>query len=231
MVVEAQAVGGRSLERMSAPVRSMKVKPRLRGIPDVIALVGFVPAAVALMVSAKPGLATLAAVIYGSALVALFAVSGTYHTPHWPLRIRLFWRRLDHSMIYALLVGCYTPVCLLVLPETSGRALLGAVAILAVLGFLKSFLWHNSPRALNAGIYVILGHLIVPFLGEVYAGMPEGVYMLGLGGVLYATGALIYVKRWPNPIPHLFGYHEVFHVFVVAAAASHYTAFWWLLVG
>jgi hemolysin III len=229
MVVEAQPIAGARAGTDESAVTKQKVKPRWRGIPDVIALFGFVPAAIVLVTQAAPGVSTIAALVYASSLVALFAVSAAYHTPRWPMHVRMFWRRLDHSTIYVLIAGCYTPVCLLILPETQGSLLLAVVWGLTVLGFLKSFFWPTSPRALNTMVYVAMGWLVVPELAHLRAGFGDDLILLAIGGALYTIGAVVYVRRWPNPLPHIFGYHEVFHLFVVAAAACQYAAFWTLL--
>ncbi len=232
MVVEAQPVAERSVVLSSGDAKATRVKPRLRGIPDVFALFLFVPAATVLMTQARPGVATVAAAIYGLTLIFLFAVSAAYHTPHWPVHLRGLWRRLDHSAIYVLLIGCYTPVCLLALPQPQGRNFLGIVVTVSVLGILKSVLWPTSPRALNTLLYVVAGCLILPYFWELRAGLgPESTNFMALGGVLYAVGAVVYVRRWPNPVPSIFGYHEVFHLFVVAAAICQYAAFYRLLTG
>lgn len=211
----------------AASVRAQGVKPSLRGVPDVIATIIAVPAAALLMVFAQPGLATLSAVIYTICLVTLFATSATYHTPMWPVGIRKWWRALDHSAIYLFIAGSYTPACLLMLESGTGHTILTIIWSIAALGLAKSFLWPRAPRVLSTVVYLAMGWLIVPFLPAIYiAGGATVLVLWAIGGLSYSIGAIIYIKRWPNPWPATFGYHEVFHMFVIGAGAVHYAAFW-----
>ncbi len=203
------------------------VKPKLRGVPDVIALALAVPAGILLILWAASGIATTAAAIYAGSLVLLFAASTLYHLPTWREPARLVLRRLDHSAIFLLIAGTYTPVCLLVLEPSMSQPVLTGVWITAGAGALKSVLWPRPPRWLNAMFYLTMGWVIFPFVVIVFtqAGATVGVLIL-TGGLLYTVGAVGYVRRWPDPMPRVFGYHEVFHVFVIAAATCHYLAIW-----
>jgi hemolysin III len=203
------------------------LKPRFRGIPDVIAVIAAVPAAALLIAYARSGPPTTAAAIYGICLVLLFGISATYHTPHWSLEVRRIWRRLDHSAIYVLIAGSYTPVFMIALPES--EYMLAIVWSMTILGFVKTIAWERAPRWLNTTVYVAMGHLIAFYLPDLYARAPWHVSLWAAGGGLYLVGSIIYIRRWPNPWPLVFGYHEIFHLFVVAAAVSHYIAFWRLL--
>ncbi len=217
--------------RTEAPIRVEGVKPKLRGVPDLIATFFIVPAAATLMALARPGAATHAAVVYTLSLALLFGISTTYHLPMWPLGVRAWLRRADHAAIYVLIAGTYTPVCLQVLPPRYGSPLLVAVWSLAGLGLLKSLFWTTAPRWLNTVVYLAKGWLIVPFLMQVWhSAGPSFVLKVGIGGAFYTVGAIIYAKRWLNVRPTVFGYHEVFHLFVIAAAVCHYAAMWSLLV-
>ncbi|MBI5509296.1 MAG: hemolysin III family protein [Deltaproteobacteria bacterium] len=212
---------------VAGQIHTVGIKPRLRGVPDVFATMLAVPAAALLIAHAADGVARTASVIYGVALVLLFAVSATYHTPTWPIRVRNILRQLDHSTIYVLIAASYTPPCLLALPRHEGLALLTVVWITAAAGFIKSAVWRKAPRWLNAGVYVLMGWAVSPFVVELYHGLGFlGALLLLGGGVIYTVGAVIYSRRWPNPYPTVFGYHELFHVFVVAAAATQYVAMW-----
>jgi len=205
------------------------MKPTWRGIPDVIATVLAVPASAILIGMTRDGI-RFPAVIYGIGLTLLFAVSATYHTPMWPLAVRRLLRRIDHSTIYILIAATYTPPTLLIIPEPIGARLFGVIWLAALGGVLKSFLWPEAPRWLNTAIYIALGWVVLPFAPVVIPGY--GLLNSGLllgGGIMYTLGAVIYARRWPNPSPTRFGYHEVFHLFVIAAAACHYLAQWRLL--
>lgn len=205
-------------------------KPKFRGISHLVAAVLALPAAGLLISSAMPGHATLGAAVYATSFTLLFATSATYHVPMWPLSWRAWFRRADHSAIYVLIAGSYTPGCLVALPDDTGRALLVTVWTVAALGVAKSFFWTNAPRWLNAGVYVVFGWLIVPFLPQLYQGGGGFfVLMMAIGGAFYTFGAVIYAKKWFNGRKDLFGYHEVFHLFVVAAAGCHYAGMWSLV--
>ncbi len=212
-------------------VRQARQKPLLRGIPDVLAAVCALPAVAMLVLHASAGTHKLVATIYGACLVMLFATSATYHTFMWPPATRMLLRRFDHSMVYVLIAGTYTPISLVALPGgQAGPWLLAAVWSVTALGMLKSFLWEHAPRSLNTIIYISMGWLVAFLLPSLVAHQGyAGAGLILLGGILYTLGAVIYARRWPNPDPSTFGYHEVFHVFVIGAAVSHFVALWWLL--
>jgi hemolysin III len=196
-------------------------KPLLRGVSHEIAAGLALAAWVALAVLAPGARGRAAANVYGASLFMLFAVSALYHRPTWPPRARAFMRRLDHSAIFVLIAGTYTPFCLLLGGER-GTALLAFVWAGAGLGVVQSILWVHAPRAVVAVLTVALGWAVVPVLPalRVLLGAP-GLALLAGGGALYTLGAAIYATRRPDPFPRVFGYHEVFHALVVAAAALH----------
>jgi hemolysin III len=227
--VRAVAVGIPSSEAATR-IRASNIKPALRGVPDVVATVLAVPAAALLIAFAASGAARLAGLVYGIGLVLLFATSATYHTPLWPRSVRTVMRTLDHSAIYVLIAASYTPPCLLVLPSPYGAGVLAIVWTAAGLGLLKSFTWPKAPRWLNTAVYILLGWAIVPLAPDMVHGLGLlSSLLIAAGGVLYTVGAVVYVRRWPDPRPTLFGYHELFHVFVIGAAACHYVAMWRLV--
>lgn len=197
-------------------------KPLLRGVSHEIAA-GFALAGwVGLSLLATPGPARLAANVYGASLFVLFLVSAVYHRPTWRPRARLLMRRLDHSAIFLLIAGTYTPFCLL-LPPGTGRPLLAVVWGGAAAGVLQSLLWVRAPKALSAAVYVLLGWVVVPVLPALRAALGAGaVALLAGGGAAYTLGAVVYAVRRPDPFPRVFGYHEVFHALVIAAAACHF---------
>ncbi len=207
-----------------------RVKPMLRGIPDVVAVLVAAPGALALVTHAREGMAALAAAIYAGSLVFLFATSALYHTPYWGARMRLLMRRIDHGAIFVLIAGTYTPVCLLAIEPDLGRTLLAIVWGAAALGAVKSGLWPHPPRWLNTLFYVALGWLIVPFGASILSriGIDTAILLIA-GGITYSLGAFTYARRWPDPAPRVFGYHEVFHLFVIAAGSCHYAAVWSLV--
>ncbi len=197
-------------------------KPLLRGLSHEIAA-GFALAAWLLLASrATPGKALAAAHVYGVSLFTLFAISAAYHRPTWSPRARLVMRRLDHSAIFLLIGGTYTPFCLL-LPGAHGLPLLGVVWGGAIAGVLQSALWVRAPKPLVAALYVLLGWVVIPVLPALRAALGAGaVAVLAGGGAAYTLGAVVYAVRRPDPFPRIFGYHEVFHALVIAAAACHF---------
>jgi len=197
-------------------------KPLLRGVSHEIAAAVALVAWITLAVAVAPGRARLAANVYGASLLTLFLVSALYHRPTWAPRARLFMRRLDHSAIFFLIAGTYTPVCLL-LPDRTGTTLLVVVWAGAAAGVLQSILWVRAPKPLVAAVYVLLGWVIVPVVPALGAALGAGsIVLLGAGGAAYTLGAVVYAVRRPDPFPRVFGYHEVFHALVVVAAACHF---------
>jgi hemolysin III len=197
-------------------------KPLLRGVSHEVAAGVALAGWIVLAVVAAPGPAHVAAHVYGASLFTLFAVSAAYHGPTWKARARLHMRRLVHSAIFLLIAGTYTPFCLL-LPSATGRWLLALVWGGAVAGVLQSVLWVRAPKPLVATVYVLLGWVVLPVLPALRAALGEGaVALLAGGGALYTLGAVVYAARRPDPFPRVFGYHEVFHALVVAAAACHF---------
>lgn len=201
-----------------------RVKPLLRGVSHEIAAVVAFAGGLALVRAASGPRGRIAALVYGLSLFALFTISGLYHGPWWSERIRGIWRRLDHAAIFVLIAGTYTPICLLV-PTAGGLKLLAAVWIAALAGAVFSVLWPRAPRALFAAIYVAVGWMVTPVLPALARTLGTGgIALLAGGGIAYSVGALIYALRRPDPFPTVFGYHEVFHVLVIVAAAFHYVA-------
>ena len=202
------------------------VRPRLRGVADIYAAAVAIPAVVVLVVAARPGAATVAAAVYGACMVALLIGSALYHRPSWPVRTFLWLRKIDLANIYLMIAGTCTPLAFAITPGP-GRWLLPAMWIAAALGIAKALLWSRGHRAINAGLYVLMGALTLPCLSELKAAVPPDDFrLLATGGLLYFAGAGVYALRWPNPRPIVFGYHEIFHMFVFAAAAVHYAAIW-----
>lgn len=207
------------------------VRPRLRGVADIYATMVALPAVVALVVAARPGAATLAAAVYGTGLLVLLVGSTLYHRPSWPVRTFLLLRKIDLANIYVMIAGSCTPLAYAITPGP-GRWLLPAMWIAAALGVAKALLWSRGHRAINAGLYVLMGTLTLPCLSALKAAVsPVDFRLLATGGLLYFVGAGVYALRWPNPRPIVFGYHEIFHLFVFAAAAVHYAAIWTIVTG
>jgi len=199
--------------------------PRLRGVLHAWALWFALVAGCVLVLYAPTGLARAAAVVYGAALCALFAVSGLYHRWRWNPRWRPLLRRIDHSTIFVFIAASYTPVALLVLSGTVQVVVLASVWAGAFAGVAMSVAWITAPRVLVAATYLALGWVAVvamPQLARTLGVAP--LVLFAAGGLLYTLGAVVYALRRPNPWPTTFGFHEVFHALVIAAATVHFVA-------
>jgi hemolysin III len=197
-------------------------KPLLRGVSHEVAAFVALAAWIALAAVAPAGRGRAASNVYGASLFTLFLVSAVYHRTNWRPRARTWMRRLDHSAIFVLIAGTYTPLCLL-LPPPTGVTLLALVWGGAALGIVQSVAWAYAPRPLVAALYVALGWAVVWVLPTLRAVLgPSALALLFIGGAAYTVGAVIYAARRPDPFPRVFGYHEVFHALVIVAAACHF---------
>jgi hemolysin III len=199
------------------------VKPRLRGVSHQYAFFVSLGCGVALILAASDGRARLAASIYAVAVSALLGTSALYHCVTWRPGARRWMRRLDHSMIFVLIAGTYTPVALLALKGSLASTILIVLWAGALGGVAFKLLWIDAPKWLLAGMYVALGLVSAAVFGQLPAAIGWlGVAGLATGGLLYVIGAIVYASGRPNPWPKVFGYHEVFHALVLAAAALQY---------
>jgi hemolysin III len=199
------------------------VKPRLRGVSHQYAFFVSVACGVGLILAASGGRARVAAIIYAVAVSALLGTSALYHRVTWRPRARRWMRRLDHSMIFVLIAGTYTPVALLALRGSLATTILIVLWAGALGGVVFKLVWLDAPKWLFALVYVVLGLVTAAVFGELPAAIGWlGVAGLATGGLLYVIGAVIYASGRPNPWPRVFGYHEIFHALVITAAALHY---------
>ena len=202
------------------------VKPRLRGVSHEWAFFVSLFLGAALIVAAKTPRATLAVTVYAVSLSALFGTSALYHRVNWTRpNMRRWMRRLDHSMIFFLIAGTYTPFALLVLHGPLASAILVVVWIGALAGAIVEMIWIDHPKWVAALIYMSLGWVAAVAFPELWTAMGvAGTLLVAAGGLLYTAGAVVYATQRPNPNPRVFGYHEVFHLLVIAAAAAHFSA-------
>ncbi len=204
---------------------SAELKPLLRGVTHAYAFWVALVAAAALTLLVHGGLPRLSAVVYGAGLCALFAASGMYHRWRWNPRWRPLLRRIDHSTIFVFIAASYTPVALLVMHGTLRWVILGAVWAGALGGVVLSVAWISAPRVLSAAVYLALGWVAIAAMPQLVDRMPVApLALLAAGGILYSAGAVIYALKRPNPWPRVFGFHEVFHALVIAAATVHFVA-------
>jgi hemolysin III len=199
-------------------------RPRLRGVSHQWAFLFSLVAGGVLVLTAPGGEATAAAAIYAVSVAGLFGTSALYHRVTWPSPVARRWmRRLDHSMIFLLIAGTYTPFALLVLEGTLATVILVVVWAGALAGIVLKLVWIDAPKPLVAVLYVVLGWVAVAAFPDLLdkLGVTNTV-LVAAGGLLYTAGAVVYALGRPNPAPTVFGYHEIFHALVIAAAALQY---------
>jgi hemolysin III len=208
----------------------MTVKPRLRGVSHAWACLVCVPLGAVMLIAAAGTRARLAVSVYTLSLIAMFGVSALYHRIDWrSVGVRRWMRRLDHAMIFVLIAGTYTPFGLLVLHGRLASVILITVWAGALGGVLLNLGWPGAPRWLAVVVYIALGWVAVAALPQLVTSLGAGgLSLLVFGGMLYSAGGVIYAIKRPDPVPAVFGYHEVFHVLVIVAAALQYAviAFW-----
>ena len=163
--------------------------------------------------------------IYGLSLIAMFSASATYHMVHAKEKVLLILRKIDHAAIYLLIAGTYTPFCVNAFEGFWKWGMLSIIWSLAAIGIIIKIFYIKAPRWLNAGIYVVMGWLCVGAAGQMLATLPVWVFAwLLAGGIIYTLGAVVYITKLFNFWPGVFGFHEVWHIFVLLAAAAHFVA-------
>ena len=207
---------------------SAQTKPRLRGRFHQAAFFVCIPAALALIIIAPGAKARVGAVVYGAALLLQFGASAMYHLGDWCDEAYIRMRRLDHSMIFVLIAGTYTPMCLVAVHGTGSTVVLGLVWVGAAVGIITK-LYRVDLHVLSGIMYVGMGWLaifVLPALARALSNVGLGLVITG--GALYTLGALVLATHRPNPWPKTFGYHEVWHAFTIVAAACLYAAIFML---
>jgi hemolysin III len=200
------------------------VKPKLRGWLHAGMVPLTVAAGIVLIALAPSTPARIAAAVFSVTAWLLFGTSAVYHRGNWSPRVAAVLKRLDHSNIFLIIAGSYTPFALL-LPGDQARTMLTIVWTGAIAGVLFRVLWVHAPRWLYTPIYVALGWVAVFYLGPLLQhGGVAIVALIATGGLLYTLGAVVYGIKRPNPSPRWFGFHEIFHSLTVAAFAAHYVA-------
>jgi hemolysin III len=208
-----------------AAAHKLSQKPRLRGVSHQWAFFVSLGAGAALVLAASGTTAVIAMSVYAFSLSAMLGTSALYHRVTWTPEVRQWMRRLDHTMIFVFIAGTYTPFALLVMHGTLANVVLIVVWATAVGGLILNLVWISAPYWVTSVIYLSTGWVAVVSLPQLWNEIgPVGVGMIALGGVLYSAGAVVYAKRKPDPRPQVFGYHEIFHVLVIAAAAVQYVA-------
>ena len=204
---------------------ALEVKPRWRGASHEVAAIVFPVLGAILVAVAHTTAARWAALAYTAGVTAMYATSACYHRGNWNPSVRRRLRRLDHSMILVGIAATYTPIAVVGLDARSARILLGVVWPLALTGIVVQMLWLNAPRWLVAGLYVVIGWTALAFAPLLWRRLGVATFSLIVcGGVVYSVGARVYSTRRPDPIPAVFGFHEVFHALVLVAGLIFYVA-------
>lgn len=204
----------------------MKIREPFNGISHLVgaalALVGMV---VLLVWSGGQANKVVALLVYGLSLVGLFLASGIYHSVGVNPKLNLLLRKIDHSAIYLLIAGTYTPFCLLAFTGFWKWGMLAIIWSLALIGIVVKVFVINTPRWLTAGLYLLMGWLSLTAIGEFLQRLSlPSLGWLAAGGVLYTVGAIIYITRKLDFFPGVFGFHEVWHIFVLLGAGAHFIA-------
>ena len=211
-----------------APSREHQAKPLLRGWFHVFAALGAVAATVLLLLRTFDDLVRFfSLLVFGLSMIELYTVSAIYHVGWWGGRRRAVLRALDHANIFLLIAGTYTPICVNVLSGQLRVIILTLIWILALAGVAGTVFTLRLPRWASAGLYVVMGWVALIPAPVLIRLLPwQAIGLLVGGGVLYTVGAVIYASKWPDPFPRVFGYHEIFHLFVIAGGAAFLIMVW-----
>jgi hemolysin III len=201
-------------------------RPRLRGVLHQVAFVVAVAVGALLIAYADESARTrAAAAVFAGSVAAMLGASALYHRITWSPRVRPWMRRLDHAGVYLLIAGSYTPVGLFSLHGTMQRVVLAVVWTGAAAAILLKFAWVDAPKWLAAVIGIALGWVGVAAMPQVFhSAGTAAVVLLGVGGLAYTIGAIVYAMQRPDPAPRVFGYHELFHALTIVAVACQYVA-------
>jgi hemolysin III len=199
------------------------VKPSWRGRLHQIAFFFWVPAGVTLVAVGRTAAARAASAVYAVSVMALYGVSASYHRIPWSPAARQWMRRLDHSTIFVFIAGTYTPLSVLALHGTWRISILAAVWGAAAVGVVLKMTRLRAASSAGTAVYVALGWVAVVALPQLVRDLSvTGITLLFLGGILYTTGAIVYAVRKPDPNPRAFGYHEIYHSFVIGGSVCHF---------
>lgn len=203
-------------------------KPLLRGWFHAVAAAGAVVFCAALCWRSRADLPRLLSLlVFGLTMIELYTVSAVYHLGRWRAPVGGRLRALDHANIFLLIAGTYTPLCFNVLAGWARIVILAVVWLLAALGVGMAALTLRAPRWFGTALYVAMGWAVLLALPNFVRALGwPAVLTLLLGGVLYTLGALVYARRWPDPLPRVFGFHEVFHLFVIGGSVAFAVAIW-----
>ena len=198
-------------------------KPLLRGYFHEWMFFISIGACIPLINNSTNSTELIATIVYSIGIFMMFGFSALYHRVNWRPEVLKIMRRLDHSSIFIMIAGSFTPICLLVLPENLGLQLLIIMWVVAGIGILQTFIFTNASRMIRAGIYLIAGYIAIPYLSVLSSVMGFTNFSLTVaGGTIYSVGAISYGLKFPDFSPKYFGYHEFFHVLISLAAILHF---------
>jgi hemolysin III len=201
------------------------MRPKYRGVSHEWAFFASIGVGAALVVNASEAREVVAAAVFAGSVAAMFGASALYHRVMWPTpELRRLFAKLDHAGVYVLIAGTYTPCCLLVLTGAWRWTILAVVWTGAAAAIVVKIVWSSTPKWVPASIGIGLGWVGVVALPQLTKIGIAGLVLLVAGGLCYTAGAVVYALRRPDPVPHVFGYHEIFHALVIAAAACQYVA-------
>nr|WP_324287746.1 hemolysin III family protein [Microcella daejeonensis] len=202
---------------------ALDAKPTWRGWIHAGTFPVALVAGIVLLIVADGAAATWSSAVFMTTSLLLFGISATYHRFTWSDRTRILLKRLDHANIFLLIAGTYTPLAVLALPPEKGYLLLGLVWAGAALGIGFRVFWIGAPRWAYVPLYLLLGWAAVLYMGDLFAADAAMMVLVIAGGLAYTAGAVIYGMKKPNPVPGIFGFHEIFHALTVIAFLCHWT--------
>lgn len=200
----------------------MRVRPLLKGWSHFVAAIAAITLCPIMIVLAPEGTRAVTA-IFTAGVIALFGISGVYHLFEWKPRVHGILQRLDHSMIFIVIAATYTPIAAVALPQFEGRLIMAIVWTGAIGGAVLHLAWPNAPRRILVGLYLAVGWAALLVIVDIWRELGvAGFTLLAVGGLLHTIGGVIYALKRPDPWPTIFGFHEVFHLFVIGGIACHY---------
>jgi hemolysin III len=200
------------------------VKPRLRGVFHELGFYAALGTGFVLVLSAQDGRPRAAAIVFAVSVATCFGASALYHRPTWTPPARAWLARVDHAGVYQLIAGAYTPFAFLVMSRAWAVPVLAVVWSGALVGILLKLCWAREPKWLSAAIGLTLGWVGAAAFSQLLKLQLPGVLLVIGGGLLYTVGAIVYIRRRPDPVPAVFGYHELFHVLTLAGTACLYVS-------
>jgi hemolysin III len=205
-------------------VTAQRAKPKLRGVFHELGFYAALGLGVALVLTTQDGRARTAAAVFAGCVAACFGASALYHRPIWRPAARVRLARLDHAGVFLLIAGTYLPFGLLVMSTDWAVPMLSVVWSGALAAILLNLFWVRAPKVLSAGIALGLGWASAAAFPQLLKLQLPGLLLVVVGGLLYTAGAIVYARQRPDPVPHVFGYHELFHVLTLAAVGCQYAS-------